>query len=138
MGNSLDPQGSLLLRTLAMPSDANVNGDIFGGWIMAQMDLGGGILAKELSQGRTVTVAVDAITFLKPVNIGDIVCCYGKCVKTGRTSMTIQIEIWVKKVLNQGISDKQCFCRACFTYVGVDEHGRPRPLPAKQQHLNAH
>lgn len=138
MGNSLDPQGSLLLRTLAMPSDANVNGDIFGGWIMAQMDLGGGILAKELSQGRTVTVAVDAITFLKPVNIGDIVCCYGKCVKTGRTSMTIQIEIWVKKVLNQGISDKQCVCRACFTYVGVDEHGRPRPLPAKQQHLNAH
>lgn len=137
MENSLDPQGSLLLRTLAMPSDANVNGDIFGGWIMAQMDLGGGILAKELSQGRTVTVAVDAITFLKPVNIGDIVCCYGKCVKTGRTSMTIQIEIWVKKVLNQGISNKQCVCRACFTYVGVNEHGRPRPLPPEQQHQNA-
>lgn len=72
------PQGTLLLRTLAMPADTNPNGDIFGGWLMAQMDMGGAILAKELAHGRVVTVAVDAITFLKPVAVGDVVCCYGQ------------------------------------------------------------
>ena len=75
------PAGALLLRTLAMPADTNPNGDIFGGWLMSQMDMGGAILAKELARGRVVTVAVDAITFLKPVAVGDVVCCYGECIK---------------------------------------------------------
>ena len=72
-----EPDGDLLLRTVAMPADTNANGDIFGGWIMSQMDIGGGILAKEISKGRVVTVNVDEITFHKPVNVGYVVCCMG-------------------------------------------------------------
>jgi len=89
------PAGTLLLRTLAMPADTNPSGDIFGGWLMAQMDMGGAILAKELARGRVVTVAVDAITFLKPVAVGDVVCCYGQCVKVGNSSIKIKLETWV-------------------------------------------
>ena len=76
-----NPEGTLILRTLAMPSDTNANGDIFGGWIMSQMDMGGAILAKELARGRVVTVSVDSMSFIRPVAVGDVVCCYGKCVK---------------------------------------------------------
>ena len=89
------PRGQLLLRTLAMPADTNANGDIFGGWIMSQLDLAGGILAKEISGGRIVTVSVSSITFKKPVRVGDVVCCYGKCRKIGRSSMNIDLEVWV-------------------------------------------
>lgn len=127
------PRGELVLRTLAMPADTNANGDIFGGWIMSQMDMGGGILAKELAEGRIVTVAVDAITFLKPVAVGDVVCCYGECIKTGRSSMIINIEIWVKKVLSGGISQRQCVTEATFTYVAVDDEGMSRPLPSGKE-----
>ena len=86
------PKGQLLLRTLSMPADTNANGDIFGGWIMSQLDLAGGILAKEISGGRIVTVSVSSITFKKPVKVGDVVCCYGECVNIGRTSMSINLE----------------------------------------------
>lgn len=127
------PRGELVLRTLAMPADTNANGDIFGGWIMSQMDIGGGILAKEIAEGRIVTVAVDAITFLKPVAVGDVVCCYGKCIKTGHSSMIINIEIWVKKVLSGGINQRQCVTEATFTYVAVDDGGLSRPLPAGKE-----
>ena len=88
------PKGQLLLRTLAMPADTNANGDIFGGWIMSQLDLAGGILAKEISSGRIVTVSVSSITFKKPVRVGDVVCCYGECTRIGRTSMSIDLEVW--------------------------------------------
>lgn len=77
------PNGELVLRTLAMPADTNANGDIFGGWLMSQMDIGGAIQAKEIAQGRVVTVRVDGMTFLKPVAVGDVVCCYARCIKTG-------------------------------------------------------
>lgn len=96
------PKGQLLLRTLAMPADTNANGDIFGGWIMSQLDLAGGILAKEISCGRIVTVSVSSITFKKPVKVGDVVCCYGECTKIGRTSMSINLEVWVKPVKEEG------------------------------------
>ncbi|HAD40074.1 MAG TPA: acyl-CoA thioester hydrolase YciA, partial [Plesiomonas shigelloides] len=97
------PEGILLLRTLAMPADTNPNGDIFGGWIMSQMDIGGAILAKEIAHGRVVTVAVDGITFLKPVAVGDVVCCYGKAVHVGNSSMKVRMEVWVKKVASEPI-----------------------------------
>lgn len=87
----------MVLRTLAMPADTNANGDIFGGWLMSQMDIGGAIMAKEIAQGRVVTVRVDGMTFLRPVAVGDVVCCYARCVKRGNTSVTINIEVWVKK-----------------------------------------
>ncbi len=122
------PEGSLILRTLAMPSDTNANGDIFGGWLMSQMDMGGAILAKELAKGRVVTVAVDSITFLRPVSVGDVVCCYGKCVKIGRTSMQVKVEVWIKKVYD-GVRDRHCVTEALFTFVAVDKAGKPRPIP---------
>jgi acyl-CoA thioesterase YciA len=93
--SDLTPKGEMVLRTLAMPADTNANGDIFGGWLMSQMDIGGAIMAKEIAQGRVVTVRVDGMTFLRPVAVGDVVCCYARCVKRG--SITINIEVWVKK-----------------------------------------
>ncbi len=95
--NGRQSKGVLLLRTLAMPSDTNANGDIFGGWIMSQMDMGGAILAKEIAHGRVVTVAVESMNFIKPISVGDVVCCYGQCLKVGRSSIKIKVEVWVKK-----------------------------------------
>ncbi len=89
--NDKVPDGDLLLRTLAMPADTNAHGVIFGGWIMSQMDIGGGILAKEIAGGRVVTVAVEAMSFHRPVKVGQVVCCYGRCIKVGNTSMTIKL-----------------------------------------------
>ena len=115
------PHGELVLRTLAMPADTNANGDIFGGWIMSQMDIGGAILAKEMARGRVVTVAVDAITFLKPVTVGDVVCCYAHCIRTGRSSITVNMEVWVKKVSSEPIGQRYCVTEAIFTYVAVSD-----------------
>lgn len=122
------PRGQLLLRTLAMPADTNANGDIFGGWIMSQLDLAGGILAKEISCGRIVTVSVSSITFKKPVKVGDVVCCYGECTKIGRTSMSINLEVWVKPIKEDGVLDRFQVCEATFNYVAIDADGRPRPI----------
>ncbi|EKF9439797.1 acyl-CoA thioester hydrolase YciA [Vibrio cholerae] len=122
------PKGQLLLRTLAMPADTNANGDIFGGWIMSQLDLAGGILAKEISCGRIVTVSVSSITFKKPVKVGDVVCCYGECIKIGRTSMSINLEVWVKPVKEEGVGERFQVCEATFNYVAIDANGRPRAI----------
>ncbi len=124
------PHGQLLLRTLAMPADTNANGDIFGGWIMSQLDLAGGILAKEISGGRIVTVSVSSITFKKPVKVGDVVCCYGACSKIGRTSMSIDIDVWVKPVKEDGVGERFQVCDATFHYVAIDNEGRPRVIEA--------
>ena len=126
------PSGNLLLRTLAMPGDTNPAGDIFGGWIMSQMDIAGSLLAREIACGRVVTVAVDSLTFVKPVKIGDVVCCYGHCSKRGRTSITVELELWVKKIVMQ--DEKEIVVRyrvtkAHYTYVKVDAQGKPTPLP---------
>ena len=123
-----EPDGDLLLRTVAMPADTNANGDIFGGWIMSQMDIGGGILAKEISTGRVVTVNVDGITFHKPVNVGHVVCCYGKCTKIGNSSLTIKLEVWVKPVLDKLADDRYRVTEAVFTYVAVDQQGKSRKI----------
>ncbi|RJX70164.1 acyl-CoA thioester hydrolase YciA [Vibrio sinensis] len=122
------PKGQLLLRTLAMPADTNANGDIFGGWIMSQLDLAGGILAKEISCGRIVTVSVSSIEFKKPVSVGDVVCCYGECTKIGRTSMSINLEVWIKPIKEDGLKDRFMVCHATFNYVAIDGNGRPRPI----------
>jgi len=124
------PYGDLLLRTLAMPADTNPNGDIFGGWIVSQMDIAGSILAKETAQGRTVTVAVDSIQFLKPVKVGDVVCCYGDITKIGNTSITIKLEVWVNPLLREREQRGHRFkvTEATFTYVAVDDQGKKRPV----------
>ena len=129
------PAGELVLRTLAMPADTNANGDIFGGWIMSQMDIGGAILAKEVAEGRVVTVAVNGITFLKPVAVGDVVCCYARCIRTGRSSITVNIEVWVKKVSSDPIGQRYCVTEAVFTYVAVDDDNKSRTLPAGKENF---
>ncbi|WP_407330689.1 acyl-CoA thioester hydrolase YciA [Enterovibrio sp. 27052020O] len=122
------PRGQLLLRTLAMPADTNANGDIFGGWIMSQLDLAGAILAKEVSQGRVVTVSVEEIVFKTPVSVGDVVCCYGECTRIGRTSMSVSLEVWVKPVATDGVGERNKVCEATFNYVAIDGDGRPRAI----------
>jgi len=123
------PQGEMVLRTLAMPADTKANGDIFGGWLMSQMDMGGAILAKEISEGRVVTVRADGMTFLKPVAVGDVVTCHARCIRTGTSSITINIEVWIKKVSSEPIGQRYCTTEAVFIYVAVDPDGKPRSLP---------
>jgi acyl-CoA thioesterase YciA len=120
------PRGELAARTLAMPADTNPAGDIFGGWIMSLMDAAGGITATRFAQGRTVTVAVTDMAFLQPVKVGDVVCCYTEPVRTGRTSLTLHVEVWV---LRQGRGDRVKVTSAEFTFVALDEDGKPRLIP---------
>lgn len=128
---SEQPRGELILRTMAMPADTNANGDIFGGWIMSQMDIAGGILAKEVAHGRTVTVAVDGMKFLRPVQVGDVVCCYGEVERIGNTSMTLHLEVWVKPILREIESPETRFrvTEANFTFVAIDDDGNKRTVP---------
>lgn len=125
-----DKKGRLILRTLAMPADTNPHGDIFGGWIMAQMDIAGGILAREMACSRIVTVAVESIVFIKPVHVGDVVACYGEVVRIGTTSITIELEVWVKPALDRPEKEIAEFLvtKAAFTYVAVDSAGKKRPI----------
>ncbi|SDO62341.1 acyl-CoA thioesterase YciA [Desulforhopalus singaporensis] len=129
------PEGQLILRTLAMPADTNPAGDIFGGWIMSQMDIAGGILARERTCTRVVTVAVDSIRFIKPVHVGDTVCCYGNVAKIGNTSITIDLEVRVHPALDEpGLSVvEELVTKAAFTYVSVDEQGRKQTI--NREHL---
>ncbi|TKB48762.1 acyl-CoA thioester hydrolase YciA [Ferrimonas sediminicola] len=130
MSNTRTPQGQLLLRTLAMPADTNPNGDIFGGWIMSQMDMAGGLLAKEIARGRICTVSVDGMSFHTPVSVGDAVCVYGQCTRIGTSSMTITLEVWAKPVL-KGEDERHCVTEGTFTYVAITDTGKPRPVPAR-------
>ena len=126
----LEPGGDLILRTLAMPADTNPQGDIFGGWIMAQMDIAGGIMANEIARSRIVTVAVESINFIKPVHVGDVVGCYGKVIRIGTTSLTINLEVWVKAAQPRITQEMQMFkvTEAAFTYVAVDPEGKKQPV----------
>ncbi len=108
-----------------MPGDANANGDIFGGWLFSQMDLGGAVLARSTARSRVVTVAVEAMNFVTPVNVGDIVTCYARLEKIGRTSMKIAIEAWVKRGAD-GTDHHVTHGR--FTYVAIDERGKPHAV----------
>jgi acyl-CoA thioesterase YciA len=116
------------IRTIAMPANANGNGDIFGGWIMSQMDLAGGNVASVEAQGRLATVGVKEIAFHVPVAIGDEVTCYAVITHRGNTSVTTNVEVWARR-RNSGIHEK--VTEGEFTYVAIDEGGRPRALPPK-------
>ena len=128
-GNN-QPKGKLMLRTLAMPADTNPDGDIFGGWIMSQMDIAGGMLAVEITGGRAVTIAVDAMKFIKPVKVGDVVCCYGRIVRVGTTSVTIMLEVWARPILHATEDRFTTFkvTEAAFTYVAINEDGTKQPI----------
>ncbi len=122
------PRGELTVRTIAMPADTNANGDIFGGWVMSRMDQAGGIAGVERAQGRVVTVKVDSMTFIAPVKVGDVLEVFTEVESIGRTSMKIHIEAWARRFRGHG-RDK--VTDATFTFVAVDDAGRPRPVPAQ-------
>ncbi|MGI8821357.1 MAG: acyl-CoA thioesterase [Chthoniobacterales bacterium] len=125
MDSPPQPKGELVIRTVAMPADTNPNGDIFGGWIMSQMDIGSGILASKTAQQRVATVAVEGMSFLHPVKVGDTVACYAWVERIGRTSMTIPVEVWVQPYRR---TEQTRVTHAVFTYVALDEDGHPVPV----------
>jgi acyl-CoA thioesterase YciA len=120
-----EPCGDLCIRTIAMPADTNANGDIFGGWLLSQMDLAGSVFAGKIAKSRTATVAIDAMNFRKPVFVGDLVSVHGNVVHTGRTSMTVHLEAWV---LRRREMQSILVTDGNFTYVAIDEQGHPQPI----------
>jgi acyl-CoA thioesterase YciA len=127
-----EPQGELCIRTLAMPADTNGNGDIFGGWLLSQMDIAGGVFTSKVTRSRNVTVAIDAMNFRKAVYVGDLVSVYGSLVRVGRTSVTIHLEAWViRRKETQAI----LVTDGNFTYVSIDEQGKPQPIKQDAQLL---
>jgi len=118
-------RGDLAIRTLAMPADTNPSGDIFGGWVLAQMDLAAGIMAAKRAKGRVATVALDGMSFHRPVNVGDVVSCYAKVTHIGRTSMTVEVEAHVHR---GRIEEEVKVTEGRFTMVAIDDAGRPRPV----------
>ncbi|MDU8927480.1 acyl-CoA thioesterase [Alisedimentitalea sp. MJ-SS2] len=119
------PNGTLTLRTVAMPADVNVNGDIFGGWVLSQMDIAGGIHAIEEASGRVTTVSVNEMTFVRPVKVGDVLCVYTSVERLGNTSIAIGLEAWA---LRQITGEREKVTEGVFTYVAIDADGRPRPV----------
>ncbi len=122
---NMEPKGKLALQTIAMPADTNANGDIFGGWLMAQMDLGASVVARTRSNGKVATMAVNAMTFHKPVHVGDLVTIYSELLKEGTTSMHVGVEAWITR-LPEGIRLK--VTEAKFVFVAVDGEGNKRTL----------
>ena len=121
-----EPIGNLVLRTLAMPADTNANGDIFGGWLLSQMDIAGGLEAKQRSRSRVATVAINAMEFHRPVYVGDVVACYTHLERAGRTSMTIRVEAWC---IRQAIEvDRIKVTEGIFTFVAIGQDGQPIPI----------
>src|ERR1700744_1759546 len=121
----IEPCGDLGTRTLAMPADTNANGDIFGGWLLSQMDVGGGVFASKTAKARTVTVAIEAMNFRKPVFVGDLVSVHANLVRIGRTSITVHLEAWV---LRRKEGQPILVTDGNFTYVAIDDHGRPQAV----------
>lgn len=131
MSESNTPPGmELTLRTLAMPADANPAGDIFGGWVMSQMDLAAAVRADERAKGRTATVAVHEIVFRKPVKVGDTLCVYTAIEKVGRTSITLRIEAWARRHYDQ---TREQVTDAVFVMVALDSDGKPRAVDVADQ-----
>jgi len=124
------PNGELVLQTLALPKDTNSNGDIFGGWLMSQMDLGGAIAAREIARGRVTTVAVGAMAFLRPVPVGSTVSCFCEVIDVGRASIKTLVEVWVK---HYSRNEQSKVTEGEFVYVAIDDSGRTRPIPKDYQ-----
>lgn len=120
------PNGELVLQTLTLPKDTNSNGDVFGGWLMSQMDLAGAIASREVAEGRVTTVAVGSMGFLRPVPVGSTVSCYCEILEIGRSSIKVLIEVWVKQYSRHA---RQKVTEGEFVYVAIDDAGRTRPVP---------
>jgi acyl-CoA thioesterase YciA len=124
-GKIKKPSGEPALRTMAIPADTNPAGDIFGGWLLSQMDLAGGMVSRRRARGRTATVALDSMVFHKPVRVGDSVSCYAAVEKVGQTSITVHVQVWVER--GDGGEIMQV-TEGVFTYVAIGPDGRPRPV----------
>jgi acyl-CoA thioesterase YciA len=126
MTDAAAPRGTLTLRISAMPADTNANGDIFGGWVMARMDQAGGIAGVEAAHGRVATVKVDAMHFIRPMKVGDVLCVYTELERVGNTSLTLHIEAWAQRFQTR---DMEKVTEATFIFVAIDDHGKPRVVP---------
>jgi acyl-CoA thioesterase YciA len=124
---TLPQDKELVLKVIPMPADCNANGDIFGGWVMAQVDLAGSVLPARIAQGRMATVAVNEFIFKQPVRIGDLLSFYSEITRVGRTSITVSVEVYAERMRSQGAYTK--VTEAQLTYVAIDENGKPRALP---------
>jgi acyl-CoA thioesterase YciA len=124
---ALPTDQELVLKVIPMPGDCNANGDIFGGWVMAQVDLAGSVLPARYTQGRMATVAVNEFIFKQPVRVGDILSFFSKVVRIGRTSITVKVEVFAERFRNQGSYIK--VTEALVTYVAIDDDGKPREIP---------
>lgn len=133
--SSIKPEGILSLQTIAMPADTNWSGDVFGGWIVSQMDLAGAIHAERFSKGRCATISIHEMTFLVPVKVGDVVSCYTKILKVGNTSIQMQIEVWDS---HDSSREPKRITQGLFTFVAVDTEGHKRQIPeeVKQKFLS--
>jgi acyl-CoA thioesterase YciA len=120
------PRGALTVRIIAMPADTNANGDIFGGWVLSRMDQAGGIAGVERARGRVVTVAIDAMQFIRPVRVGDVLEVYTEVESIGRTSMKIHVEAWAMRFQTH---TREQVTQAMFKFVAIDDAGKPRPIP---------
>ena len=125
MTETTEPHGTLTIRTLAMPADTNPAGDIFGGWVMSQMDIAGAIAAVERAQGRVVTVAVEAMSFIAPVKVGDVLCVYTEVERVGTSSVTIAVEAWARR---DRVADRVKVTDGRFVYVALGEDGLKRRI----------
>lgn len=125
MNPPLEPRGELTVRLIAMPGDTNASGDIFGGWVLSQMDQAGGIAASEKAKGRVVTIAIDAMTFIRPVKVGDVLSVYTAVDRVGRTSIKIHIEAWARRFRSH---HREKVTDATFTFVAIGDDGRPRSV----------
>ena len=123
------PAGIMVLRTLAMPRDTNPWGDVFGGWLLSQMDIAAGLMAGEVAQGRSATASVDNVVFHSPVAVGQTICIYANLVKVGRSSMEIGLEVWARDLVHLYEPERAFVAEAVFHYVAVDAAGLPRPVP---------
>lgn len=121
------PRGVMQIRTIAMPADTNPNGDIFGGWVLSQMDIAGGLAAAHRAAGRVATVGIEAMTFIRPVSVGDVICCYGEVERVGTTSITVGIEVWKIRAFQQR-EERLLVTEGRFTYVAIDETGKKRAI----------
>lgn len=120
------PEGDIYVRTLAMPEALNSYGDVFGGWLLSQMDIAGGMAARDHSRGRAVTVAVDAMKFHKPMHLGEVLACHCRVARVGRTSITFHIEAWVHRPAS---NIRELVTEGDFVFVAIDSAGRPREIP---------
>jgi acyl-CoA thioesterase YciA len=124
---TITPLGELVTRVIAMPADTNANGDIFGGWLVSHMDMGGSVASRRRCRSRSVTVAIDAMSFIKPVYVGDCVSCYANLLKVGHTSVQFKMEVWTISMTSSDNVEKKV-AEGLFTFVAIDDDGKPQPV----------